>query len=96
MKKIVIVTANKEVKQEISKRLKAMSELPPGSEEYLSEAKSINQLAETSQKLKTDVLPWVTLGANVLLTVVVIVAGQTSIIDTRPVTAIKNIFSFRK
>ena len=96
MKKIVIVTPNKEVKDEIVRRVKAMSDLPLGSEEYLSEAKSINQLAETSQKLKKDILPWVALGTNVLLTVVVIVAGQTSIIDTRPITAMKSIFSFRK
>ncbi len=92
MKKIVIVTANKEVKEEISRKLKEMKDLEPGSEKYLEDAKALNQLAEASQKLKVDVLPWITLATNVGLTALVIIAGQTSIIDTRPIAAIKNIF----
>lgn len=93
MKDLVIKKSKRqEVQDEISQKLEEMKDMTPGSPEYLDATKSINQLAEASQKLKVDLLPWVTLVANIGLSVVLIAAGQKEIIDTRPVTFVKGLF----
>lgn len=83
----------RKVLDELSANVDNMKELEIGSEEYLNAAKANNQQAEAAQKLKSvDWMQIVSIGSSIFCTVMTIVASQTSIIDTRPVTFVRSLF----
>ena len=85
--------ARKKVLDELSQNVEGMQNLEVGSEEYLNATKAANQLAESQQKLKAvDWLQVANLGVSSLLVVVTIVASETHILDTRPVSFVRSLF----
>lgn len=89
----MVLKVRKTVLREIE-RLKTESEnLDAGSEEYLTNAKAINQLSDSAKKLEiVDINQLIPAITSVIMFVLYMILQESRIMDLRAITSIKNLF----